>query len=286
MSKRTITLLTDFGSRSPYVGVLKGVIYNINPEINIVDLSHDVTPYSIEEAAFLLETSYRYFPPRTVHLVVVDPGVGSTRRALLAVGESGYYVGPDNGVLSGVLVSDSVLSGDAADKVQLESTSQQTFEKLFEINAPQYYLQPVSSTFHGRDIFAPVAAWLSMGIDPSSFGDPLRSPVLLDLPRPRAEGSTVVGQVMHVDRFGNLVTNIQRSLLENIIEKYALKGFIVAIGQARIGRHVQHYQQLEPGGQATIYGSSSYLEIVAREASAAEQTGARVGAQVLVGFQK
>ena len=267
MPRRTIALLTDFGSQSPYVGILKGVIYGINPDVNIVDLCHDVTPYGIAEAAFLLETSYRYLPSRTIHLVVVDPGVGSARKAIAGSGDRGTYVAPDNGVLTHVMASDSL-------------------NTLYELSAAHYRLDPVSSTFHGRDIFAPAAAYISMGIDLTSFGEQVEKPVQLQLPRPKAEGNTLVGQVLYVDRFGNLVTNINRPTLQTVLEKYGLRGFLASVGSTNLEQHIEHYGQASPGALASIFGSFNHLEIVVREGSAAQALGASVGTPVSVRFFK
>jgi S-adenosyl-L-methionine hydrolase (adenosine-forming) len=267
MPRRTIALLTDFGIHSPYVGIMKGVIWTQCPEANIVDISHEVPPYGVADAAFLLETTWRYMPPRTIHVVVVDPGVGGPRKPILAIGDRGVYLAPDNGVLSYVLQSDSCTM-------------------VFELTEEHFWLKPVSATFHGRDIFAPAAAWLASGIDAERMGEPLEKPVTIPIARPRAEGSSLLGQVLHVDRFGNLVTNITRSVLENVLEKYGLKGFLASIGTTACERHIEYYGQVEPGVLASVFGSSGYLEVVAREASAAQMLGAGVGTQVLVRFHK
>jgi hypothetical protein len=267
MPRRTVSLLTDFGTHSPYVGILKGVIWSQAPEANILDLSHEVSPFDVAEAAFLLETSWRWLPPRTIHVVVVDPGVGGPRKPILALGERGLYVAPDNGVLSYVLASDSVTT-------------------VYELTEEHFWLKPVSSTFHGRDIFAAVAGWIASGVEPERMGEVLEKPLVLPLPRPRAEGSSLLGQVLHVDRFGNLVTNITRSMLETVLEKYGLKGFVASVGQEACQRHVEHYGQAEPGAVVSLFGSSGYLELSAREASAAQRLGAGVGTQVLVRFHK
>ena len=267
MPRRTIALLTDFGIQSPYVGILKGVIYGINPEANIIDLCHDITPYGVTEAAFLLETSYRYLPMRTIFLVVVDPGVGSARKAIASTGDRGVYVAPDNGVLTQVMASDSL-------------------NVFYELSAEHYRLEPVSSTFHGRDIFAPAAAYLSNGIDMTSFGEVVEKPVQLQLPRPKAEGSSLVGQVLYIDRFGNLVTNINRPTLQNVLEKYGLRGFLASVGSTNLEQHIEHYGQIQPGALASIFGSFNHLEIVVREGSAAQTLGASIGTPVAVRFFK
>ncbi len=267
MARRSISLLTDFGYQSPYVGIMKGVIFNINPEATIIDLCHDVSAHSIIEAAFILEHSYRYFPLRTIHLVVVDPGVGTARKAILAVGERAFYIAPDNGVLSLVIASDNV-------------------QNVYEISEEHYWLTPVSDTFHGRDILAPAAAWLSKGLDSNSLGDRIESPVSIDIPAPRPVGSTIIGEVMLVDRFGNLITNIPKRVVEHIMEKYKISRFTVKIGNATSTQHVTHFAQAVPGNLASLWGSTENLEITVREERADTLAEAAPGSEVVVQFHR
>ena len=185
-----ITLTTDFGSKDPFVGIMKGVIVSINPSVKIIDITHNISPQSILEAAYTLEMSYASFPHKTIHVAVVDPGVGSARRPLLVATDYHYFIGPDNGVFSRIYRLTESLT-------------------VIHITAEHYFLPQRSSTFHGRDIFAPVAAWMSKGIDIERFGDPITDYVILQEPALISSSNNVVeGEVVYIDRFGNLMTNI------------------------------------------------------------------------------
>src|SRR3989304_1243375 len=195
-ARRVITLLTDFGGSDPFGGLMKGVILGINPEAVIVDLCHGTTAHDPSGAVFLLATSYRYFPKGTIHIAVVDPGVGGPRRAVLAPCDGPPVGRPGNGPLGPI--------GEGGGPSSVRA-----------ITAERYFLQPVSATFHGRDIFAPVAGHLSLGAEPDRFGHPIDDYVRLTLPRPSQSGaSSIKGEVLHVDRFGHLVSNIAREDLE------------------------------------------------------------------------
>ena len=250
---RVITLTTDFGIADPYVGIMKGVILRINPRVIIVDLCHEIAPQNIAQAAFLLKTSFRFFPPETIHVVVVDPGVGGKRRAIILRTGEAYFIAPDNGVLSGVLE---------------ESNDYQAFS----ISNPEFWLKPVSSTFHGRDIFAPVAAHLSLGIPLEEFGELASDLVTLSLPRPEVKEDSIVGQVIHIDHFGNLITNIEESLLEGELS--------LEIQGHRIEKLSPCY---EVGGDLlALVGSTGNLEIALKNGSAAERLRARIGTPVRI----
>ena len=185
-----ITLTTDYGTNDHLVGTLKGVILKINPDVTIVDISHDVTPYDLLDGALTIGSSYSYFPPRTIHVVVVDPGVGTERRPLLVTGDTQYFVAPDNGVLSLVYErEENILVRHA--------------------NVEHYYLQPVSKTFHGRDVFAPVAAWLAKGSQASAMGEEITDYKKFAMPKPKAADGVSKGVVLRVDSFGNLITNFR-----------------------------------------------------------------------------
>lgn len=258
---RIITLLTDFGSADPFVGIMKGVILGINPRVHVVDLCHGVSPQDVLEAAFLLHCSYRYFPEGTIHLVVVDPGVGGKRRPLLAEGKHGYYVAPDNGVLSYLFATGEI-------------------RRVLEITAGDYFLHPVSQTFHGRDVFAPVAAHLSRGRTFDRFGRVTTSYRHLGLPSAREkEGGVVTGSILHVDRFGNLVTNISKRDLSALQPE---KGITVSIKGKKIHGLVQSYESLKRGELGAILGSAGFLEIFSNQRSAANVLNVRRGAAVHV----
>lgn len=263
---RIITLTTDFGQVDPYVGVMKGVILGINPEAVIVDLTHEIRPQDIGEGAFALFTSFRYFPPSTIHLVVVDPGVGGERAALLAETDCGTFIGPDNGVLSWAITT------TGQDQSGRRTA---TVKSLYELTNPKYWLPDVSATFHGRDVFAPVAAHLSLGVEPRQFGRPTSG--YRQLPWPaleRKDDGSLVGSVIHVDRFGNLITNVPaEELPANPAD------FVAHIAGQSITGLSSNYVG---GGLRALVGSSGYLEIVLGGANAAAHLRAKPGTQIVV----
>lgn len=262
---RIITLLTDFGSADPFVGIMKGVILGINPRVHVIDLCHGVAPQHILEAAFLLHCSYGYFPKNTIHVVVVDPGVGGRRRPILAAGSHGYYLAPDNGVLSYLYASGEI-------------------QRVVEITADRYFLHPVSHTFHGRDIFAPVAAHLSRSGTIESFGRGINTYTRLSLPSPRKKGERALeGVVLHVDRFGNLMTNISSREISSLDPE---RGITVLIKRRRIRDLAQSYESLKTGQVGAILGSVGYLEIFSSGGSAAGVLKAGRGTVVRVEGEK
>jgi len=252
-SKRAplITLLTDFGTTDYFVGAVKGVILSINPAARVVDITHEIPPQDIEAAAFTLLAAYPSFPAGTVHVAVVDPGVGSTRRAILVEAAGQVFVGPDNGIFSYVY--------EAAPDI-----------RVFEITNQKYFRKPVSSTFNGRDVFAPVAAAVSTGIKPSELGKQIRDPILLASLLPEKSGKgTVRGRIIHIDRFGNCITNITaRELTEKMIADGA---YLVAKG-AKVNSFQNFFS--EHGGRGRkvfgIWGSAGFLELAAKDKSAAK----------------
>jgi hypothetical protein len=250
-----VTLLTDFGTGDPWVGSLKGVLWSIQPAFRIVDLTHDVPPHDVFHAAYTLYRCYRDFPPWTIHLCVVDPGVGGDRRPLLVITDDRYFIGPDNGIFSFVYAFDTV-------------------SRVIHITADHYFRRPLSETFHGRDIFAPVAGWLSKGIDSSRFGEVVEDPVTLPVPVDRiGEDGLLRGEVCAVDRFGNLLTNVRRQTLEALRESAGGRPLQVVLGEREIPVVSGGYGQAAP--LFALVGSSGLLEIAARESSAAEATGIR-----------
>ncbi len=255
-----ITLLTDCGTADPFVGVMKGVILAINPEARLVDLCHGVRAYDVREAAFLLWTSVRFFPPGTVHLVVVDPGVGSARSPLVASRAGHLYVAPDNGVLSFVL-------GDPGTA------------EVRTITASSLFLHPVSRTFHGRDIFAPVAAHLSRGLSLAECGPLHPHPVVFPRPVPLQKDDTLQGEVLHVDHFGNLITNVSREDLAPFLQDASP---LTEVKGAVISGLSDFYTQPPPGILGAIVGSSSFLEIFLSRGDAARRLGVRPGERVIV----
>jgi S-adenosylmethionine hydrolase len=255
MRKPILTLTTDFGAKDHYVGVMKGVILGICPNADIVDISHEVAPFEISEGAYLIAQAYRYFPPRTVHAVIVDPGVGSARRPILVETGGQFFIGPDNGVLAMVY---SKLP-----------------HKARVITNEKYFLHPVSHTFHGRDIFAPTAAHLAAGARPSSFGKIIDDHLKPAFTEPQRIAKRVwAGVVLHIDRFGNLITNFHIDSFSGVLQK----PFELAIGTQVIQRLGVSYAGMKSGEAFAIVGSSGYLEVAANQASAARMLGCGIGA--------
>ena len=264
--RRVITLLTDFGSIDPFVGMMKGVILGINPDAVVVDLCHGVAAHDLSEAAFLLTTSYRYFPKGTIHVAVVDPGVGGPRRPILAACDGHQFVGPDNGLFAPLAEKGGALS-------------------VRVITSTQHFLQPTSATFHGRDIFAPVAAHLSLGTEPAGFGELIDDYIRLALPPPsRADASSIRGQVLHIERFGNLVTNISRADLEALAADTPLSGLLVQIEQHRVPI-VAYYGQVPLGAPGAVIGSADFLEIFVNQGDASRLLGLGRGSTLMVSRQ-
>jgi len=194
-----ITLTTDFGYRDPFVGIMKGVILNINPLANIIDITHGISPQNIMEAAFTIEMSFASFPSKTIHVVVVDPGVGSVRRPILVITDHYYFIGPDNGIFS-----------------QIYNLSESL--NVIHLTAEHYFMAQISSTFHGRDMFAPAAAWLSKGINVSNFGDPIDDYVNMPISVPVMPTKNIIeGEVIYIDLFGNVITNIKTQKIDELL---------------------------------------------------------------------
>ncbi len=257
---RVVTFTTDFGLSDPFVGIMHGVVLNIHPQTTIVDISHAVASYDVLDGAWTIAQAYRFFPPRTVHVVVVDPGVGSRRRPIIVETDDYVFVAPDNGVLSLVEAREPKFS-------------------VRHITAERYFLQPVSQTFHGRDIFAPVAGWLSKGVAPAEFGPEVTDYVRLPLPAVERVGDTSLrGVVIKVDKFGNLITNISEQDAPALFAAVP-PAVSILIGET-IVRLRHSYAEGAEGEVFAILGSSGYLEIAARQASAAERLGASVGTPV------
>jgi S-adenosylmethionine hydrolase len=247
-----ITLTTDYGTNDHLVGALKGVILKINPDVTIVDITHHVAPYDLLDGALAIGSAFGYFPPRTIHIVVVDPGVGTERRPILATADNQYFVAPDNGILSFVYERDPNVV-------------------VRHANAEHYYNQPVSKTFHGRDIFAPVAAWLSKGWQTAAMGEEIQDYKRFALPRPKATNGVLKGIVLRVDSFGNLVTNFRQEDLPEGAWQAGKVNF--QIGTHPVSRLVETFA-LGKAGEAIAYlGSSGYFEIAVNKGNAARTLG-------------
>jgi S-adenosylmethionine hydrolase len=258
MGRPIITLTTDFGTRDGYPGAVKGVIKRINPDAEVVDITHQIESFDVLSAAFALNNFYKYFPQGSIHLVVVDPGVGSQRQPLLIKSEDFYFVGPDNGVFSFVYQNERLT-------------------EIIHLTNKKYFLSGLSGTFHARDVFAPVAAYLSLGVDPNEFGPTAKECFKLIIPEPRYASKTLSGQIIHVDGFGNLVTNISADLLNKKVTK-------IVVGRREIKRIVQSYFEIPPKQVGALVGSSGFLEIAANQQSAQKILKSRIGASVKVSF--
>jgi hypothetical protein len=275
-----ITLTTDFGLADAYVAAMKGVILGINPQAKIIDVCHSIKPQNIAQAAFVLSTAYPYFPKKTLHLVVVDPGVGAERRAIILRTPVACFIAPDNGVLSYVIGQSLVKPVMGNGKVSLRGETKPGADiEVVAITNPKFWRSPVSATFHGRDIFAPVAAMLSLGFPPIEFGEPLDSVRVLPLPRPsqRPDG-TLVGHILHVDNFGNLITDIKSDDLSLKAEHITIE----VGGQLIFGLSDTY---AEGSGLLALIGSSDYLEVSLKGGSASSLLDARVGDEVRLGRQ-
>ena len=261
-----ITLLTDFGLRDGYVAIMKGVILGIAPEARLIDFAHDVAPQAVGEAAYLLQTGYRYFPPGTIHVVVVDPGVGSERRAIAVRTPEAFFVGPDNGVLAGIVHDAQREHGAEVEVVELRE--------------PRFWRSTVSRTFHGRDIFAPVAAHLLTGVPLGSLGPALHvvTPCSVEEPLLDYRGA-LRGEIVHVDRFGNCITNIttEHLRLHGIGEQ-----LVVEIADQRLQGLLETYSVATVGMPFALIGSSDHLELAVRNGSAARTLGVVAGDRVRV----
>ena len=277
MSSPIVTLTTDFGDGG-YVGAMKGVVLAISPDTVLVDISHDVPPQDIAHGAFVLGSAYRYFAPSTVHVGVVDPGVGTSRRALLVITPAGRFLAPDNGLLTYVLADHqcvepsqcAVVSEGKRFMAPLMSPVPEGCS-AYALCRPEYWRHPVSDTFHGRDILAPVAAHLSRGVPPGQLGDAVGEVVCFSVPPPVRESSVLIGRIIFIDRFGNVVSNIRSSHL-------ACTGVEVEIG----GRVIKGLSHSYAKGEALValIGSHGYLEVAERNGSAASRLKVGVGANV------
>jgi hypothetical protein len=272
-----VTVTTDFGTADGYVGTMKGVILSIAPDARLVDLSQDIAPQDVRQAAYVLHATYPFFPPRTVHLVVVDPGVGSARRAIALRTPKGTFVGPDNGVFSYIM-------------------AEQPVEAVVELADPRYQLPEVSHTFHGRDIFAPAAAHLAAGVPLDALGPPVPDPITLPLPQLAIDAEAISGEVLHTDHFGNVITSIGRLTWRSDAPGLTLEpafrsgrealtlrddGRVRAGGRVIDGIH-RAYASVERGELLALVGSGGFLEVAVREGSAAERLELRPGDPIVV----
>ena len=256
MPQPLITLITDFGLGDHFAGTMKGVILAIAPRARIVDITHQITPFEVPEAAFVLSQAYRFFPPGTIHVVVVDPGVGTSRRPILVQAARQYFIAPDNGVLSMIYSREK--------------------HRVRAITSQKLFLSPVSRTFHGRDIFAPSAAHLARGMPPARFGKPITDYLQSAFEKPVRTGKRHwTGTILKIDRFGNVITNLSFDEFRAVEERV----FELTIGPRRVTSYARSYAELNLGELFVICGSSGYLEVAANQDSAARIIGCAVGAQ-------
>ena len=251
-----ITLLTDFGTRDGFVGAMKGVILSIAPDIQITDITHEISPQNIMEGALALGRTAHYFPTGTIHVAVVDPGVGTDRRAIAARLGAQYFVGPDNGLLTLLL--------ERAERQQEET-------EIVHLNRPEYWLPEVSNVFHGRDVFAPVAAHLAAAVPLSQLGSPIQDPLRLIIPTPQPIDGGWRGEIIHIDRFGNLAANIQRRHL------IGMSSFRVHFGHYVMHRLAHAFGDGKPGELLALFDSSGNLSLCIVNGNAAEILHARIG---------
>ncbi len=264
--RNIITITTDFGVRDHFVGAMKGVILTINPEANLLDISHDVASYSVVDGAFTIAQAYPYFPSETVHLVVVDPGVGGERRPILVQAGRHFFVGPDNGVFSFIYEREERIT-------------------VRHITASHYFLQPVSRTFHGRDVFSPIAAWLTKGIDASNFGEPISDYRRFTSLNPTIESEQKArGIVLKADKFGNLITNFSIGSVSRSSCNRETPPFQLEIKGQQLTRLRKTFDEGTPGEIFAIVGSSGYLEIVCKGAAASRALKAGSGDDIVLTF--
>lgn len=261
MANPIITLTTDYGTADHLMAVLKGVILKINPEATIVDITHAVTPYDLLDGALAIAQAYSYFPPRTIHVVIVDPGVGTERRPILVSGQNQYFIAPDNGVLSAVFEKEQNIL-------------------VRHLTSEHYFLQPVSKTFHGRDVFAPVAAWLSKHWQPGSMGEEISDYKRFALPKPKEADGALKGVVLKVDSFGNLLTNFRA---EDLPGEATTNGHLkLQVGPHPIARLVPTFASGNAGEAVAFIGSSGYVEIAVNKGNASKTLSVGRGAPVVL----
>jgi S-adenosyl-L-methionine hydrolase (adenosine-forming) len=260
MAKPIIAMLTDFGTRDHYAGSLKGVVLTLCPDAALVDISHDIPPHDILTGALELAACYRFFPAGTIFLAVVDPGVGSSRLGIAAEAGDYRFVAPDNGVLTAVFAETPP-------------------KRVVSLTERRYARPTISKTFEGRDRFAPAAAWLARGAEVKALGSAVRDYVRLDIPQAQLDGERIGGAVLRVDRFGNLVTNIPRAMVERLAGRGAVR---ISMGTTAVESLVETYAGVPAGTVCALFGSSEHLEIAKNGGSAADSLGLAAGAAVEV----
>jgi len=254
-----ITLLTDFGLSDAYVGIMKGVIWQISPQVKIVDITHNIPPQDIYTASLTLKKALPFFPKGTVHTAVIDPGVGTLRRPIAMVVNGHYFVGPDNGLFSHIIV---------------DAKKKKHGIKIYHLNNQRYWLKNISNVFHGRDIFAPSAAHIAQGIPLDDMGIMINDPVELKLPRLTISSNTITGEIIQIDHFGNIETNIEKSILKGVVNlKIKIKGLTIE-------RIINTFAEGEDGEIVAIFDSSDYLSINKVNGNAAKDMKVSMGTKI------
>jgi S-adenosylmethionine hydrolase len=260
MKRPIVTLLTDFSTKDHYVASMKGVILNINPNCLLIDITHHIKPHDVIEGAFILANAYSYFPKGTIHLSVVDPGVGGVRKPILLATQNFFFVGPDNGLFTLVAQRDRV-------------------RKVIVLTEQKYFLPKVSMTFHGRDIFAPVAAHLSLGVKQNAFGDEIDSLEKFSFEKPITKNGKLIGGILHIDSFGNLVSNIDEEKFFRFIQD---RPYIIRVGRKIIHGLKRGYWKGRRGEPIALIGSGGFLEISIREGNAQKVLKVKKGGLIVI----
>ncbi len=266
LEKPVITLTTDFGFKGPFAGVMKGVILTINPKAKIVDLSHSISAHNILEASQIISMSYKNFPVPSIHVVVVDPGVGGLRKPLLVITEDHYFIGPDNGVFTSIF----------------EEHKDSALFKVIHMSSSHFYRTDVSSTFHGRDIFAPSAAWLSKGVDSSKFGEEVSDYVTVPTPKVMPLGETAFeGEVVYIDSFGNSITNLTKNELSRLDPELSGNRFKITYKGNQLNLF-NYYAEQEQSELSAIINSFGFLELFTYKGNASAKFSVKTGDKISV----
>lgn len=264
LSTPIITLTTDFGLKDPFAGLMKGVILKINPNVQVVDITHNIQRHNIFEASQVIAMSHKYFPPKTIHVVVVDPGVGSLRRPIMVITENYYFMGPDNGIFTSIF-----------------EESGTPLSKVIHLTSSHYFLPSSGSTFHGRDIFAPAAAWLSKGLESSRFGDKIDDYTKIKIPLVEVVNNHVAGKIVAIDNFGNAISNIKMDDLSKLVPEVLTSRFKIVYNNEPLSM-VNYYAESKSTGLASLINSFGHLELFVYQGHAAEQFNIKIGDSVYV----
>ncbi len=265
--KRLITLTTDFGLKDPFAGLMKGVIFGVNPDAHVIDLTHNIQRHNIFEATQTILMSYKYFPSSSIHVVVVDPGVGGGRRPLLVAAGDHYFIGPDNGVFTSIY-----------------ETCQSSFFRVYHITASHYFLPMSGSTFHGRDIFAPVSAWLSNGVEANKFGDEIDDFTRISIAKPVIAENTLRGEIVSFDIFGNAISNISSETLQILTPEKSRNNLKITFN-SKLLPLVNYYAENEDDNMAAIINSFGHIELFSYKNDACTKFDIKIGDSVIISLE-